>query len=147
MAWKKGRGKLGPLAPLIGSWSATADSPMGRVKCVRAFTPVLDGKYIQLKCTWHFAKSAYEELALFGADNGVLTFWSFTSDGKKSIGRLASAPDIHKEAVCFEAQVPAGVARQVYWPHEQGGFNWAVESKSKKGWNRFVVHHYTKASP
>ena len=27
--WKKGRGKLGPLAPLLGSWIAESDTPMG----------------------------------------------------------------------------------------------------------------------
>lgn len=143
MRWKKARGKLGPLAPLIGKWVATADSPMGRVTCTRTFTAVLGGKYIELRCTWQFAKGAYEEIALLGVDDGTLTFWSYTSDGKRSTGVLSSAPDIHTDAICFEAQVPAGVARQIYWPNEQGGFNWAVESKNKRGWNRFVVHHYT----
>lgn len=76
MTWKKGRGKLGSLAPLLGSWTATADSPMGRVRCVREFKPVLGGKYVQLICTWRFAKGSYEEIALFGVDDGVLTFWS-----------------------------------------------------------------------
>lgn len=142
MNWKKGRGKLGPLAPLLGRWTAKSDSAMGMVTCVREFKPVLGGKYVQLTCTWQFAKSAYEELALFGTDDGELAFWSFTSDGKKSNGRLTSAPDIHKDAICFEAQVPAGVARQIYWPNADGGFNWAVESKNKKGWHRFTEHRY-----
>jgi hypothetical protein len=26
--------------------------------------------------------------------------------------------------------------------HKGGGFNWVVESKNKKGWCRFVLHHY-----
>lgn len=143
MTWKKGRGKLGPLAPLMGNWQASAASPMGPVRCTREFTTVLGGKYMQLKVAWHFAKGAYEEIALFGVDDGVLTCSSFTSDGKRSTGTLSAAPDIHKDAICFEARMPAGLARQIYWPNEKGGFNWAVESKNKKGWNRFVVHHYS----
>ncbi|MBL0127664.1 MAG: hypothetical protein IPP83_09425 [Flavobacteriales bacterium] len=142
MTWKKGRGKLGPLAPLIGSWVASADSPMGKVKCTRVFKPVLGEKYITLDCTWSFGKGAYEEHAIFGVDDGTLSFWSFTSDGKRSTGVLSSAPDIHTDAICFEAKMPAGIARQIYWPNEAGGFNWAVESRTKKGWNRFALHHY-----
>lgn len=142
MSWKIGRGKLGPLAPLIGTWQAFADSPMGRVKCTRIFKPVLGGKYIALDCVWHMAEGTYEEHALFGVDDGMLSFWSFTSDGKRSTGALTNAPDIHKDAICFEAKMPAGMARMVYWPHAEGGFNWAVESRNRKGWKRFVLHHY-----
>lgn len=69
-------------------------------------------------------------------------FWSFTSDGKQSDGKLAPAEDIHPDAICFEAHMDAGFARQVYWPDEKEGFRWIVESKTKKGWNRFVEHHY-----
>jgi hypothetical protein len=38
--------------------------------------------------------------------------------------------------------MPAGIARQVYWPDDAQGFHWAVESQTKKGWNRFVDHLY-----
>jgi hypothetical protein len=145
MHWKKGRGTLGALAPLLGTWEASAESPMGPVKCTRVFTPVLGGKYIQLQATWRFGKGDYEEIALFGVDNGVLTFWSFTSDGKRSQGALAAAPDIHPEGICFEAQMPAGLARQIYWPNAHVGMNWAVESRNKKGWHRFTEHHYKPA--
>src|SRR5262245_29710910 len=110
MTWKKGRGKLGPLAPLIGTWSATSDSPMGKVVCTRMFKEALGGKFITLECVWRFPKSSYEEHAFFGANDGVLSFWSFTSDGKNSKGVLGSAPDVHKDAVCFEAEMPAGTA-------------------------------------
>jgi hypothetical protein len=120
---------------------------MGRVKCTRVFTEVLGGKFVSLACTWHMAKGNYEEHALFGVDDGKLSFWSFTSDGKHSAGVLTAAPDIHKYAICFEANMPAGLARMVYWPHEESGFNWAVESKNKKGWSRFVLHHYKVNSP
>jgi hypothetical protein len=30
----------------------------------------------------------------------------------------------------------------IYWPNVEGGFNWAVESKTIKGWNRFTLHQY-----
>ncbi|XZF15570.1 hypothetical protein ACTHGU_05495 [Chitinophagaceae bacterium MMS25-I14] len=140
--WKKGRGKLGALAPLLGSWTAVAASPMGQLKCTRTFEPILGGNYIQLTAIWDFTKSVYEEHAIIGIRDGVLSFWSFTSDGKNSQGTLADGTDIHPEAICFEAQMPAGLARMIYWPNEEGGFNWAVESKNKKGWNRFTQHHY-----
>jgi len=142
--WKKGRGKLGILAPLIGSWTATADTPMGKVRCTRAFMPVLGGSYVQLLARWEFPKGAYEEMAVYGVgDQGEVTFWSFTSDGKRTFGVLTDAADIHPDAIAFEAQVPAGIARMAYWPDEAGGFRWAVEAKNKKGWKRFTEHHYT----
>jgi hypothetical protein len=144
-AWKKGRGKLGALAPLSGSWVAEADSPMGKLTCTRVFTSILGGNYVELKAKWDFSKFSYEEYAVFGMRENKLSFWSFTSDGKNSQGTIAEARDIHPEAICFEAQMPAGLARMIYWPNSDGGFNWAVESKTKKGWNRFTLHHY-KAS-
>jgi hypothetical protein len=140
--WKKGRGKLGVLSPLIGSWVAETESPMGKLKCVRTFEPILGGNYIQLTAQWIFAKSAYHEHAIIGINDEKLSFWSFTSDGKKSQGALSDGTDIHPEAISFEAQMPAGIARMIYWPNPEGGFNWAVESKTKKGWNRFTLHHY-----
>ena len=70
-------------------------------------------------------------------------FWSFTSDGKQSNGKLVDVTDVHPQAIGFEAQMPAGTARMVYWPDEEQGFYWIVESKTKKGWNRFVEHHYS----
>lgn len=140
--WKKGRGKLGVLSPLIGSWVAEAESPMGKLKCTRVFEPVLGGNYIQLTAAWHFSKFMYSEHAIIGIRDGILSFWSFTSDGKNSQGVIADGKDIHPESICFEAQMPAGLARMIYWPNTEGGFNWAVESKTKKGWNRFTMHHY-----
>ncbi len=82
-------------------------------------------------------------MALIGAgDEGKVCFWSFTSDGKRSQGTIADVTDLHAEAVGFEAQMPAGFARMAYWPDEEGGFFWVVESKTKKGWKRFVKHQY-----
>ncbi len=144
--WKRGRGKLGALTPLIGNWEAKAETPMGPVRCLRSFTPILGSAYVQLIARWMFKKGVYEEHALFGiGDNRKLAFWSFTSDGKHSQGIIADVSDIHPQAVGFEAQMPAGLARMTYWPNEQGGINWAVEAKTKKGWKRFTEHHYWRA--
>lgn len=140
--WKKGRGKFGVLQPLMGNWIAKADSPMGKLTCTREFKFILHGKYIQLNVKWQFAKGTYEEQAVIGIKDDKLSFWSFTSDGKRSEGYLANGKDIHPDAICFEANMPAGLARMIYWPDVGGGFNWAVESKTKKGWNRFVAHKY-----
>lgn len=145
-AWKKGRGLLGPIAPLRGAWVAAAESPMGPVRCSRTFTPALGGTYVHLLARWEFQKGAYEEQAFYGAGgDGKLSFWSFTSDGKHSYGRLADVLDVHPDAVGFEAQMPAGLARMVYWPNEDGSVSWAVEAKTKKGWKRFTEHRYTRA--
>jgi hypothetical protein len=148
--WKKGRGKLGAFAPLYGSWVAEAQSEMGPVRCQRKLEPILGGSYLRLEARWEIGSGAgkreYEELALIGVgDEGVVCFWSFTSDGKRSVGRLADVSDIHPEAIGFEAQMPAGLARMAYWPAEEGGFYWAVESRTKAGWKRFVEHHYREA--
>jgi hypothetical protein len=161
--WKKGRGKLGFLDPLIGHWVADAESPMGPLRCTRSFERILGGSYLQLDALWLFGKSVaaadcdapgtevgkggYRERAMIGAgDDGVVSFWSFTSDGKRSQGKVADVSDIDPEAIGFEAQMPAGLARMAYWPDEDGaGFYWAVEAKNKKGWKRFTSHHYRPA--
>lgn len=141
-SWEKGPGKLGILKPLLGSWKAVSDSPMGKVSCARTFVPILNGKYTQLTAKWEFGKGVYEENAIFGINNGKISFWSFTSDGKKSEGVIADGKDIHPQAIVFEAEMPAGLARMIYWPNNEGGFNWAVESKNKNGWKRFTEHSY-----
>ena len=145
MKWKKGRGKLDQFDPLLGKWRAQSDSSLGLVTCVREFTRALDGRYVHLCASWLTGDTAYSELALIGVNPGKnICFWSFTSDGKQSQGLLADVTDVHPEAIGFEAQMPAGLARMAYWPDDEDGFYWAVESKTKKGWNRFVEHHYTK---
>jgi hypothetical protein len=143
--WKKGRGKLGVLSPLDGSWQAKAESAMGPVLCTRRFEKVLSGKYIQLTADWQFGDKNYREIAMIGVNSqGQVAFWSFTSDGKNSTGLLADVSDLHPEAIGFEAQMDAGLARMAYWPDGNSGFFWVVESKTKKGWNRFTEHHYFK---
>jgi hypothetical protein len=159
--WKRGRGKLGFMQPLLGNWVADAQTPMGPVRCTRSFTRTLNNSYIRLDARWLFGGGAakpaegeagsldgkaYEEMAVIGVgDEGEVVFWSFTSDGKRSQGTVADASDLHEEAIGFEAQMPAGLARMVYWPDEDGGFFWVVESKTVKGWKRFVEHHYRPA--
>lgn len=151
MAWSNGRGKLGVFKPLMGSFSVTTSTEMGNMTCHREFSQALDGKYVELKATWTFEngeRKPYRETCLFGVDkDGKICFWSFTNDGKQSNGWLSTAPDIHEQAICFEADMDAGRARQIYWPSETGeGFDWAVENRTKKGWNRFVLHHYLPTS-
>ncbi|HRN26801.1 MAG: hypothetical protein IT276_14040 [Ignavibacteriaceae bacterium] len=140
--WKKGAGKLGVLNPLLGKWQANAESQMGKVCCTRTFTKILGGKYVQLAARWEFGTKVYEECAVYGVKDNKLSFWSFTSDGNRSEGVIADGKDIHPDAIAFEAQMPAGLARMIYWPNDDGSINWAVEAKNKKGWKRFTQHKY-----
>ena len=98
-----------------------------------------------MTAVWEFGKTRYEELAVFGpGDDGVLAFWCFTADGKRSTGRIAVAPDLHPEAIVFEAKMPAGLARQAYWSESDGTVVWVVEAKNKTGWKRFTEHRYRR---
>ena len=143
MRWHKGRSKLGLFDPLLGIWQTEAKSGRGQFKCKREFKKALLGNYIQLTAHWEFADKSYDELAMIGVNpEKEVCFWSFTSDGKQSDGKLINVTDVHPEAIGFEAQMSAGTARMVYWPDDDKGFYWIVESKTKKGWNRFVEHHY-----
>ena len=143
--WKKGRGKLGIFEPLIGTWAANAETPLGPVRCTRTFSKFHREKWIVLDAEWDFGGKFYKEHAIYGVDEaGNIAFWSFTSDGKRSQGTLSKAPDIHAEAIAFEAQMPAGLARMIYWPEAEDKMSWVVESKTKKGWNRFAQHSYSK---
>jgi hypothetical protein len=145
LPWKKGRGKLGVFEPLLGVWKAQTETPMGPAACQRTFARTLGGFYVVLDAQWDFSGKIYREHAIYGVgDEGLITFWSFTSDGNRSQGAIANATDVHPKAIGFEAQMPAGLARMIYWPSDEGGMNWAVESKTKKGWNRFTKHHYKK---
>jgi len=119
---------------------------MGPVRCVRSFRRILGGSYVLLEADWQLPGKSYQEHALYGAGgDGEIVFWSFTSDGKRSEGRRVEAPDLDPEAIAFQAEMPAGTARMAYWPDEEGGVHWVVESKTKKGWNRFTHHRYRPA--
>jgi len=161
IAWKKGRGKLGFLQPLIGDWVAVGDSPAGRYRCLRSYHPTLDSSYIELRALWLFGPPAaeakpatvltqndggYRETAIIGAGaDGEVGLWSFTSDGKRSEGKVADVSDLHTQAIGFHAQMPAGLARMSYWPDgddNPDGFVMVVEAQTTKGWSRMIEHHY-----
>ena len=151
MVWKKGRGLLGPLQPLLGHWrtsAASGSTAASAMACTRTFGPLGKG-WVVLDARWQVGPDReYRELALFGpGDEGALGFFSFTSDGKRAVGRLADGTDVHPQAIAFEAQMPAGLARMLYWPREDGGpgFRFAVESRTKKGWNRFLCQQFEPA--
>lgn len=138
----RGPVKLRPLAPLLGTWVTETTSERGPLRCTRVFTPILAGRFLELRATWVFADSSYEERAHFGVgDDGALAFWSFTSDGKRSTGAWTDVSALHPEAIGFVAEMPAGRARQAWWPHPEGGLIYVVESENKQGWRRFLEHH------
>ena len=150
MAWTKGRGVLAPLKPLLGDWvtaRAGGSTTASTMRCSRSFAPLGKG-WIELDARWQVGPGKeYRERAIFGpAEDGLLGFFSFTSDGKRSVGRLADGLDVHPQAIAFEAQMPAGFARMIYWPIDDGsaGFRFAVESRTKKGWNRFLEQQFVR---
>jgi hypothetical protein len=137
------------MKPLLGSWlhlPVGADGPSA-IRCERCFTAFGKG-WIELDARWAMGEGrTYRERAFFGAvADGSLGFVSFTNDGKRSEGRFVEAPDLPVGAVAFEAVMPAGLARMSYWAVEDSeGFHFAVESRTAKGWNRFVTHQYRPA--
>lgn len=145
--WKKGRGKLGLFQPLLGRWQTETEYEDGSPMIVtREFAFTLNKKYLKLDTVWQVPGKPYIEMALFGVNNetGEINFWSFINNGKQHNGYLADMADIHSQAIGFEAQMPHGLGRQAYWPHEEEGFLYTVASHSKKGWNHFLEHHYVR---
>src|ERR1700722_18094121 len=63
-AWKKGRGRLGLLDPLLGSWIATGDSHIGQFECVRTFTRALENSCVILDAHWTLLNKNYQEHAI-----------------------------------------------------------------------------------
>lgn len=94
--WKPGRGLLGPPRPLLGAWRTEAEVNGHRMVCTRTFEAFGKG-WVRLEAVWHMGERGdYREIALFGAgEDGVLGFFSFTNDGKRSVGRLADGSDVH----------------------------------------------------
>ncbi len=144
-----GRGRLGFLDPLLGAYVAEGDSGRGPYRCERRVAPELGGAYVRIDARWLVGGGAYEELCLVGVDaEGAARAWSFTSDGKQSVGLRVDAPDLPPGAIVFESDVPAGRARQAYWPGAGDvAFHWAVESRATTGWRRFVEHAYRPLAP
>ena len=148
MTWTKGRGLLGPVKPLLGR-GITAEghgsTGAAEMRCSRSFFPFGKG-WIELDARWEIGPTKeYRERAFFGAsEDGSLACYSFTIDGKRSVGRLADASDVAPAAIAFEADMPAGLARMLYWPLDDGtaGFRFAVESKTRKGWSRFLEQQF-----
>lgn len=150
MNLSKGRGPLGLFKSFVGSWEHSGDSPMGPITCSRTFSMVLGGKWLQLDVVWSYAdpkRADYVERCLIGkdADNG-LAFHSFVSDGSCSRGWLSKADDVDGSIVCFEADMPAGRARQIYIQADDDGYTWRVERQVKKGWSLIVEHAYRPIS-
>ena len=145
--WKTGRGKMGFLHPLLGTWRAVdPDTPLGKVICVRHYEKILDGKFIKLVADWDIGngKKTYQEIAHYGLNREkVPSFWSFTSDGGHSMGVLADVESMHTGAKGFEAEMPSGLARFGFWPTETG-MVWAAEAKTKTGWLPMIYHESTR---
>lgn len=141
--WKKGRGKMGFMKPLLGQWKAIdPDTPLGKVVCIRTYETILDGKFIRLEANWDIGdgKKIYQEIAHYGVNRDkVPAFWSFTSDGGQSTGLLADVSSMYSGAMGFEAQMPSGLARFGFWPTDTG-MTWAAEARSKTGWIP-MIHH------
>ena len=147
--WKNGRGAMGRMAPLLGQWVAEEDSKLGPVRVELRFALAAGNTTVVKQAIWWLrGKKSYEEIAVFcKGDEAPLEFVSFTSDGRRSEGRVTADQDAPSDALVFQAQMPAGLARMLYWKETREGFHWAVESRGKKGWNRFIQHHYLPLAP
>ena len=141
--WKSGRGKMGFMKPLLGSWIAEVpETPMGKVVCKRVYEEILDGKFIKLVADWDIGdgKKTYQEIAHYGLNRDKTpTFWSFTSDGGTAYGEVADVTEMDKGAKGFIAEMPSGLARFGFWPSDTGMI-WAADAKTKKGWSSMVRH-------
>lgn len=146
--WTKGPGALGPMAPLLGNWRTEPPPPdaneASATPCTRSFQP-FGPDWVRLEAEWGEGEDAYREIALFGAEGEEgLGFHSFTSDGQRSNARLSDGADIHPQSTAFEARMPHGAARVIYWPREDGaaGFHFAVEIKADGDWKRFITQTF-----
>lgn len=148
MGFTFGRGLLGPMKPLLGDWSSSGEHNGVPVTVRRQYEPWGKG-WVRLTATWSMPEKSYVETAFYGATaDGRLGFYSFTNDGKRSEGHLADGTDVHDHAVAFVARFPAGTGRMIAWPRNDGrpGFDFAVESQTKKGWNRFLLQRFGPVS-
>ena len=144
MSFKFGRGLLGPVKPLLGRWIFAGQHNGRPIRVERLYEPWGRG-WVRLTASWTLPDRDYVEVAFYGATaDGTLGFYSFTNDGKHSQGRLADGSDVHAQAIAFVARFPAGTGRMIAWPRDDGapGFDFAVESQTKKGWNRFLLQRF-----
>jgi hypothetical protein len=127
------------LQPFLGRWSASAPG----YTVTRELSSVLGGKYLQLAVHWDLGSRQYEEHAVYGVDlaDKQLKFWSFTSDGKRSEGKLVLAD---AGVVTFEAKVGGGLGRMSLHSRKDG-FTFTVDAQPKgaKSWKRFLEQHFT----
>jgi hypothetical protein len=145
--WQPGKGRLGQLDPLIGTWVAEGDTP-APYRCERRFDRILGGRHVQLVATWTFPDGrSFEELVLFGLDPaGELRMWSFTSDGRQATGQWRDAWDVPRPNVAFETELPTGRTRTAYWPDRRaGGVYHVLERQAGRRWERLVEHFYRPA--
>ena len=148
MSFRFGRGLLGPMKPLMGDWAWSGEHASQSIIARRTYEPFGKG-WVRLTAVWTMPGRDYVETAFYGpADDGTLGFYSFTNDGKRSEGRLADGSDVHAQAVAFVAKFPAGTGRMIAWPRDDGapGFDFAVESQTKRGWNRFLQQRFGPAA-
>ncbi|MEO1027556.1 MAG: hypothetical protein AAFX02_00725 [Pseudomonadota bacterium] len=135
------------LEPLLGSWRHSGDSDLGTLICTRQFVPILGGHYVRLEANWQYddpKRDDYTELCIFGSGRDkALGFESFINDGSRSYGFATTATDAYSDAVAFQAEMPHGISRQIYWPETDGVWKWRVERKVKSGWNQIIEHTYT----
>lgn len=136
------------MKPLLGRWIHQGAHNGQTVRVERTYEAWGKG-WVRLTAIWTMPGRDYVETAFYGASqDGTLGFYSFTNDGKRSEGRLAEGADVHAQAVAFVAKFPAGTGRMIAWPRGDGqpGFDFAVESQTKKGWNRFLLQRFDPAS-
>ena len=150
--WTKGRGLLGPLAPLMGAWVHEPDRLAGSVpaalRCTRLLEPF--GKdWIRLDACWDQGeRGQYRETA-------------FTSSRRRDGRGQGPAPLLLHQR---RQKVRGSPVRQERRPSRGGGvripdagrpgagdllaaggrrpgesFRFAVESRTQKGWNRFTA--------
>jgi len=122
--WSRGRSKLGFLQPLLGSWKAQAETPMGPVQCTREFTEVLGGNYVELRARWTFGAPAKGAVAggLEGASDAV----GLKSDAKSA--RLAKMREAMSKYAgkTYEERALIGVGKGgavTFWSFTSDGKN------------------------
>ncbi len=97
-----------------------------------------------LDAEWDFGGKFYKEHAIYGVDaGGDVAFWSFTSDGKRSRGVLQRAgcpPRSHR----LRGRNASRPCPNDLLARNRRHYALGRKSKTKKGWNRFTEHTYSK---